>query len=595
MRLSRPKSYPVACPVSRTTSRRTIGGFSRARARVALLASACVIAALPARAADLTAIAQSWFDQDVAMHPVGATSTGIHSGDAKLDDQSAQAHALEARQLHATLDALSKLDAAALPPRARDDRDILAAQIGGQLLEEERVQQWRHNPDIYVSLATNAPYTLIERNFAPIADRLRDTIARERQIPGLFATAKLNLTAMPAPYVEIGLEDAAGAADFLAHDVPRAFAGVADKAAQARLAAATANAVKAVRDFTAWLRVQQKTAHGDFTYGPDNFRRLLAADMIDLTPDQVLQAGQAQLKRDQDAFDAASRRIDPKNPAGALGIMEKDHPSGAQLIPTARDQLAGLRAFIVRHDIIDLPGSDLPVVAETPEFQRALVFGELDPPGPFETHATTAYYYITPPDAAEPAAKQEAYLGYFNRALLLNLGVHEALPGHFTQYLFMRANPGWSLIRKTAHSYTATEGWAHYSEQLMVEQGLSGNDPKLRLAQAQDALLRDCRLIASVQMHTHGMTLAAAAKMMGDACHQPPQVAYKEARRGTSDPGYFSYALGKLMILKLREDARAKQGAAFSLATFHDAFQNAALVPIAVIRREIMGSDGKLL
>jgi uncharacterized protein (DUF885 family) len=192
-------------------------------------------------------------------------------------------------------------------------------------------------------------------------------------------------------------------------------------------------------------------------------------------------------------------------------------------------------------------------------------------------------------------AEQDQYLAYFNNSLLLNLGVHEALPGHFVQYLYMRANPDWSLVRKTGHSYTATEGWAHYSEQMMQQEGLENFSPKLHLAQLQDALLRDCRLVASVEMHTHGMSLPDAAKMMADECFQPPPVAYKEARRGTSDPGYFSYTLGKLMILKLRADVQAKEGKAFTLAHFHDRFLNAGLVPLKVIRREIMDADGPLL
>jgi uncharacterized protein (DUF885 family) len=219
----------------------------------------------------------------------------------------------------------------------------------------------------------------------------------------------------------------------------------------------------------------------------------------------------------------------------------------------------------------------------------------MDPPGPFETHATQAYYYITPPDTTKSQAQQDDYLQYFNNALLLNLGVHEALPGHFVQYLFMRANPSWSTVRKTGHSYTATEGWAHYSEQMMQNEGLLDNSPKLHLAQLQDALLRDCRLVASVEMHTHGMSLTDASKMMAEECFQPPSVAYKEARRGTSDPGYFSYTLGKLMILKLRADAQAKEGKSFTLAHFHDRFLNAGLVPLKIIRREIMDADGPLL
>jgi uncharacterized protein (DUF885 family) len=457
------------------------------------------------------------------------------------------------------------------------------------------VQQWRHNPDVYVSLVTNGPYSLIARDFAPLADRMRDAIAREAAIPSILTAARQNLVDMPPVFIEIALEDVGGAADFLGKDVPAAFAGAGGKKAQAALAASTQKAVAACHEFAAWLTAQKGAARGSYVLGAANFRRLLDSDMIDLTPDEVLAAGRAQLRKDHDDFLKASSVVDPAKPGDALSVLGKDHPDGAHLISTARDQLAMLQDFIVAHHIIDLPGQDLPKVAETPPFQRAIVFGEMDPPGPFETHATQAYYYITPPDAAKTRAQQDEYLAYFNNALLLNLGVHEALPGHFTQYLYMRANPGWSLVRKTGHSYTATEGWAHYSEQMMQQQGLLDNSPKLHLAQLQDALLRDCRLVASVEMHTHGMSLADATKMMANECFQPAQVAYKEARRGTSDPGYFSYTLGKLMILKLRGDVQAKEGKAFTLAHFHDRFLSAGLVPLKVIRREIMGSDGKLL
>jgi uncharacterized protein (DUF885 family) len=542
-----------------------------------------------------TAIVQGWVDAEAASHPVAATALGLHQGDARMDAVSPAFHASEIQRLHATLTQLAALKAASLTAAQRDDREILAAEIGGELLEEEHVQQWRHNPDTYVSLVTNGPYSLIARNFAPAAARLRDAIAREAAIPAIFAAARQNLTDMPPVFIDIALEDVDGAATFLGHDLPDAFGGVKDAAAQAALHASTQKAVAACQDFASWLRAQKPNAHGSFVLGAANYRRLLDADLIDLTPDQVLAAGRAQLQKDRTDFLAASRVVDPAKPADALAVVGADHPDAAQLISTARDQLAMLQDFIKAHRIIDLPGQDLPKVAETPPFQRAIVFGEMDPPGPFETHATQAYYYITPPDATKSRAEQDQYLAYFNNALLLNLGVHEALPGHFTQYLYLRANPDWSLVRKTGHSYTATEGWAHYSEQMMQQQGLLDHSPKLHLAQLQDALLRDCRLVASVQMHLHGMSLADAAKMMADTCFQPPPVAYKEARRGTSDPGYFSYTLGKLMILKLRSDVQAKEGPAFTLAHFHDRFLDAGLVPLKIIRREIMGQDGPLL
>jgi uncharacterized protein (DUF885 family) len=563
----------------------------------ATAATILVLAATTARAASpgYDTVVKTYFDAESLSHPVNATALGLHDGDARMDAVSPAFHAAEIRRLHATLAQLAGVDSAKLTQAERNDREILTAEIGGELLEEEHVQQWRHNPDIYVSLVTSGPYTLIARDFAPAPVRLRDAIAREAAIPGIFAAAKQNLTDMPPVFIDIGLEDVNGASDFLGHDLPAAFTSVADKTAQAALARSTRLAVAACKDFAAWLTAQKPAAHGSFVLGPDNFRRLLASDMIDLTPDQVLAAGRAQLKKDHDAFLAVSRIVDPAKPEDALKILGADHPDAAHLISTARGQLTMLHDFIMARHIIDLPGQDLPKVAETPPFQRAIVFGEMDPPGPFETHATQAYYYITPPDLSKSKAEQAQYLEYFNNALLLNLGVHEALPGHFVQYLYMRANPGWSLVRKTGHSYTATEGWAHYSEQMMQQEGLLDNSPKLHLAQLQDALLRDCRLVASVQMHTHGMSLADAATMMAQECFQPPPVAYKEARRGTSDPGYFSYTLGKLMILKLRADVQQKEGKSFTLAHFHDRFLGAGLVPLKIIRREIMDADGKLL
>jgi len=563
----------------------------------AVLVAGGAVTARGAHAAgpDLDSIVRAYIDSEAAAYPVNATASGLHAGDALLDDTSPAAHRAEVARLHASLVQLAHLDSAHLTQPQRDDRDILAAEIGGELLEEEHVQNWRHSPDAYVGLATSAPYTLIARDFAPVSQRMRALIARERQLPHLFASAKLNLVAMPPVFVDIGLENVAGAIDFISHDVPAAFAGVKDSKAQADLAASTQQAIAAARDFQAWLRVQQKTAHGSFVLGTENFRRLLASDMIDLTPDQVLAAGRAQLKRDQDEFAATSRQVSPQHPEEALAVIEHSHPDAAHLVPDTQQTLAGIRAFIVAHKIVDLPGTDLPKVAETPPFQRALIVAEMDAPGPFETHATQAYYYVTPPDTAASPAEQNKYLEYFNAPFLLNLSVHEALPGHFTQFLYLRANPGWSLVRKTGHSYTVTEGWAHYSEQMMQEQGVAGGTDREHLAQLQDALLRDCRLIASVEMHTHGMSLADASTLMEKECFQPKNVAYKEARRGTADPGYYSYTLGKLMIEKLRADVQAKEGKAFTLARFHDRFLGAGLVPVRIIRREIMGADGPLL
>ena len=544
---------------------------------------------------DYTAAVAEYFRGEYAAHPTEATALGLHFGDSRLDDMSAAAHAADAARLHASLARLQAIPASSLTAMERDDRDVLAGQIGGALLELETMQQWRHNPAIYVDLATNSVYEIIERDFAPLRSRLDSAIAREQQLPAMLAEARKNLTNMPPVFIDIAQEELAGATGFIGHDVPEAFAAIKDAAARAKLADATKAVLSAFAAYKTWLTAEKPHAHGSFILGRDTLQRLLAADLVTATPEQVLAAGRAQLAKDSAAFQQASRAVDPQSPAHALDVLGQDHPDGAHLISTAREGLAELQRFIETKKIVTLPSNDLPVVAETPPFSRALVFGEMDPPGPYETHATTAYYYITPPDLTESKADQEKYLAYFNRTLLENLSVHEALPGHFVQFLFSKSHPQWSDIRKTAHSYTATEGWAHYTEQMMPDEGLGAGNPKLRLAQLQDALLRDCRLVASISMHTSAMSLAQAADMMGKQCFQPRDVAYKEARRGTSDPAYFSYTLGKLEILKLRGDVQAKEGPAFTLAHFHDRFLSAGLVPINIIRREILGQEGPAL
>lgn len=559
----------------------------------AILLLACANAA--AAAPSYQTIVRDYFAGQFKASPTFATSSGMHAHDCELDRVDAAAHAANVARLTAVRAQLLAVDAKTLSPIDRDDRDVLAAEIDGQLLGETTTQQWRHNPGTYVDLTTNAIYSLIERDFAPLPTRMACVIARENLLPKMLAEAQKNLTDMPPVFVDVALENLDGAIGFLKNDVPSAFVSVKDAKLQAQLAVSTKAALEAANAFKVYLVAQKPKAHGSFVMGRDALQRLLASDMVNVPVERVLEAGKAQMAKDRAAYLATEKLVDPKNPSAAPGEIEADHPDAAHLISTARDGLERLQAFINAHHIVTLPSQMLPTVAETPAFGRALVFGELDPPGPLETHATKAYYYITPPDPSAPKAGQEKLLAYFNRSFLQNLSVHEALPGHFVQYLFQRANPKWPMVRAMAQSYTATEGWAHYSEQMMLDEGLGNGDPKLRLSQLIDALLRDCRLVASIEMHTGQMTLDQATAMMEQQCFQSTAVAPKEARRGTSDPGYYSYTLGKLEILKLRDDMQKKEGKDFSLTRFHDRFLDAGLVPIAIIRRELMGQDGPVL
>ncbi len=559
---------------------------------LALASATASWAGAPNRFAGLV---QEYYNGEFLASPSEATATGMHDYDDRLDDVSAAAHAKNVTRLLSVLTRLRGLNVVQLLPMERDDRDVLAAEIGRELLEEQAIQHWKHDPAVYVDLLTGSVYALIERDFAPLPHRMASVIARETASPAMLAEARKNLADMPAVFVDIALENLDGAAGFFRNDVPQAFASVTDPKLKAQFAVSTNAVLEAVADFKAFLQAAKPKAAASFVLGPEIMQRLLSSDLVNVPYSRVLAAGKAQLDKDRAAFLVTEKLVDPAKPDAALDVLEKDHPDGAHLISTARGQLEMLQKFIADHKILNLPSQSLPVVTDTPPFSRAMIFGALDAPGALETHATKAYYFITPPDAKAPPAEQNTYLEYFNRPLLQNLTVHEALPGHYTQYLFMHANPDWSMVRKTAQSYTSTEGWAHYAEEMMLDEGLSAGDPKARLAQLQDALLRDCRLVASISMHTGKMTLDEATQMMKQSCFQPDSVAYKEARRGTADPGYYSYTLGKLEILKLRADVQKQEGKDFSLARFHDSFLNAGLVPVSVIRREILGKDGPVL
>jgi len=560
----------------------------------ALMLPVAAHAAATSATASYQAIVKDYFDAQWKLHPTAATSTGLHNWDDQLDDVSAAAHAKEVTILKDIKAKLKAIDGTKLSLTDRDDRDVLVGEIDRTLLEDETVQLWRHDPGTYVNILTYAAFQLIERDFAPLQERMKNTIAREKLMPAMLAEGKKNLTNMPPVFIDVALDNLGGGIDFLSKDVPAAFKDVKDPALQKQLADSTKAAVDAAKDFKAWLIAQKPNAHGSFVMGRDALQRLLASDLVDVPVEKVLAAGEAQLAKDRADYIATEKLIDPKNPDKAMDEVEADHPDAAHLISTARDGLVSLQTFIEQHHILTLPSKMLPEVAPTPPFARAVIFGQTDAPGALETHATKAYYFITPPEPTWPKARQDKLLSYFNRSFLQNLTVHESLPGHFTQYLFQRANPNWSMVRKTAGSYTTTEGWAHYSEQMMIEQGLSKGDAKVHLAQINDALLRDCRLIGSIKMHTGQITLEQDTQMLEKQCFQSPAVAPGEAKRGTNDPGYYSYTLGKLEILKLRADAQKKEGKNFNLTKFHDQFMNSGLVPVSIIRRE-MGVEGSSL
>jgi len=543
-------------------------------------------------------LVDAYFDDYFKTNPSQATSVGFHQFDRQLEDVSLAAHQHNRRKLVAYLAAFQALNPRALSAVERDDREIMIATINSLLLEEDRVQMWRKNADNYSSAVTSSIFALIKRDFAPPEERLRSVIEREKQIPRVLTQARQVLRNPPKIYTLIAIEQLPGNIDFFQTTVPDAFKDLKDAALLAEFKQSNDAAIAALKDYQTWLQKNLlPRSRGAFALGAENYRlKLLYDEMVDVPLPRLLKIGYEQLRKDQQALVEAARRIDPnKKPEEVLKELEMDHPAADNLLSSAQKQLDGLRQFLIDHKIVTVPGGAQARVVETPSFMRATTFASMDTPGPYETKATEAYYNITLPDPSWSKEKQEEYLEGYNYPLLSNVSVHEVWPGHYTQFLWLKNNPDLTKVRKLTGAGTNSEGWAHYSEEMVLDEGLYNNDPRYRLAQLVDALLRDCRYIVGIKMHTQGMTMDQAKEFFVKEGHQVPVVGEMETKRGTGDPTYLMYTLGKLEILKLREDYQRKMASAFSLQEFHDRFIKAGNPPVKIVRRELMGRDGPLL
>lgn len=516
-------------------------------------------------------------------NPTAGTASGFHQYDKQLEDYSAAG-------VQTKITALHGFEAQFAKEPASPDRDLVLSRIRADLLEYESVKMWQKNPDFYSSGVTGSIFTIMSRKFAPQAERLESVIAREKQIPAALEDARRNLRNPPRVYTEVAIEQLPGITGFFEKDVPLAFNEVTDPDLNARFKASNQAVIDSLNKYLSFLKTDLlPRSNGDFRIGAENYRKkLLYEEMVDIPLDRLLTIGYSDLRKNQEAFRKVAAEIDPnRTPQQILDDLEKDHPPASGLLQSFRDILSGLKAFIEQHQIIDIPSPVLPIVEETPPFERALTTASMDTPGPYEKVATEAFFNVTLPDPADSAKDTEEYMESFNRGTIASTAIHEAYPGHYVQFLWVQHAP--NQVRKLLGAGSNAEGWAHYCEQMMLDEGYG--DKQLRIGQLQDALLRNARYIAGIEMHTGKMTMDQAREFFVKEGYQTKPIADKETKRGTSDPTYLMYTLGKLEIMKLRADYKAKMGDKFTLKEFHDNFMKQGFPPIKIVREAMLGPD----
>jgi uncharacterized protein (DUF885 family) len=545
-----------------------------------------------------------YFDQ-VYFHysPSNGTSVGYHQYDGQLEDYSRKnidAEIADLKVFERRIEAIHPSDSAAdfLP---RSDREIVLSNIRSALLTLETIRPWEKNADNYSSTCANAAFVLMERKFAPPDVRLRSLVEREKQMPALLDDARANLKNPPRVYTEIAIEQLPDIVSFFERDVPQAFADARDTALKAEFAQTNAAVIAALKSYLDWLKTDLLSqSNGDFRIGADAFqKKLLYDEMVDLPLDKLLEIGWADLRKNQAYFNEVAKELEPDKDARAvLDELGANHPAPDHLLNAFRATFDGLIGFIRANHIVTIPSDVRPIVEETPPFMRATTFASMDTPGPYEARATEAYFNVTLPEPSMTPAEVEGYMHSFNIGTVISTAVHEAYPGHYIQFLWLPQAP--SRVRKLLGATTDVEGWAHYCEQMMLDEGYGqpgagATDAReskfLRLGQLQDALLRNARFIVGIEMHTGKMSFDEAVEFFQKEGYQSKETATVETKRGTSDPTYLYYTLGKLEIMKLREDMKKKEGAAFSLEKFHDDFLRQGFPPIKIVREAMLGDN----
>ncbi|AUW57767.1 DUF885 domain-containing protein [Sphingobium sp. SCG-1] len=534
------------------------------------------------------AFSQSFLDGYFKRDPFFAIYQGRHEYDGKLPDWSDAGLSASATYLKDSIAKAEAFDPKKLSKEQTFERAYLIAVARGKLFWLADADQPHTNPAYYIGNGLD-PNVYIARPYADATTRMKAFIAFARNVPTAAAQIKANLKMpMPLSFIDYGKAGFAGLASYYKGDAKTAFASVKDPELQKQFDEAAAAASKSMSDLADWLESGRAKATQDFALGPDRFAKMVRdTEMVDVSLDELERIGQADLKRNQDALKAACAQYAPGATIPACFAKMNTHKPEGGVVEAARKQLPGLKAFIAEKDLVSIPGTEEAQVEESPPYNRQNS-AYIDIPGPYEK-GLPSVYYISPPDPSWSKAVRDGYIP--GEKDLMFTSVHEVWPGHFLN--FLHANRSKFTFGKVFVGYAFAEGWAHYTEEMMWEAGLNNGDPETHIGQLSNALLRNCRFLSAIGLHARGMTQEQSRKMFVEQCYQDEGNARQQAARGTYDPAYLNYTMGKLMIRKLREDWTKDKGGRAAWKTFHDQFLSYGGPPIPLVRAQMMGGDPK--
>ncbi len=518
-------------------------------------------------------------------HPDFAARAGRHEFDGKLPDWSTEGIAGEVKRLHAAKDRLAGFQDSTLNERQRFERDYLASVVDGDLFWLESAEWAFRCPQFYADSID--PDVYVSREYAPLDQRLKAYTAYAKAIPVAIDQIRKNLrTPLPKTFVNIGHTTFGGLVSFYQKDVPDIFASVKDEQLQKDFKEANDGAIKAMQDIDAWFKTQEATATTNFQLGAAKFSEMLkATERVDVPLDKLAEVGRQDLQRNLDALKSACGSYAPgKSIPECVAQVQSHKPEGGP-VELARKQLKDLKAFILEKKVVSIPGTEEAMVAEAPAYRR-WNFAYINIPGPYEKGLPSTYY-IAPPDPSWSQKEKDAYVP--GQGSLLFTSVHEVWPGHFLQ--FLHANRSSSKLGQLFVGYAFAEGWAHYAEEMMWDAGLGSGSDEMHVGQLLQALLRNVRFISAIEMHTGKMSVEDSEKMFLEQGFADAGTARQQAARGTFDPAYLNYTMGKLMIRKLRDDWTASRGGKQAWQSFHDEFLKYGGPPIPLVRKQMMPGD----